>query len=137
MKRLFKKNLGALAVIFDFTAEFISTNHIDESTAFAVNLAIEELFTNIVKYGDESGEVVSIQLDTCGNELVVELVDFDANPFDVTKAGKVDVTKSIEERGVGGLGLHLVHNVMDEITYEYKNRNAYITLTKHLEDANV
>lgn len=137
MERSFKKNIGALNVIFDFTSEFVESSDIDESTAFAMNLAIEELFTNIVKYGSKGDEVISLQLNTCGRELVIKIIDFNVEPFDITKAGRADVTQSLEERKVGGLGLHLVHNVVDKVSYEYKNRNAYITLTKHLEDSNV
>ncbi len=49
----------------------------------------------------------------------------------------LDVTKTLEERRIGGIGLHLVRNVVDKITYEYEDRNACITLIKHLEDTNV
>jgi anti-sigma regulatory factor (Ser/Thr protein kinase) len=137
MKRSFKKDIGALSVIFDFTSEFVDSNHIDESTEFAMNLAIEELFTNIVKYGSKGDEVISIHLDTRGHELVIKITDFDVEPFDITKVNKVDVTAPLDERRIGGLGLLIVHGLFDKVSYEYKNRNAYITLRKGLEDLNV
>ncbi len=136
MKRSFEKNIDSLNDVFDFTSKFVDSHNIDDKTAFAVSLAIEELFTNIVKYsgGDEK---ISILLNIKDKNLIIQLTDFDVEKFDLTKAKHLDVTKALEERAVGGIGLHLVRNMVDRITYEYKDRVACITLTKHLEESNV
>jgi len=137
MRRSFKRDVAALNDIFRFTDEFVSGNKIDKSVSFAMNLAIEELFTNIIKYSTGNGSDISIHLDVTGGDLVIKITDFDVERFDLTKAEKVDTDKSLEERKVGGIGLHLVRNMVDKITYEYKDRSACITLVKHLEDLNV
>lgn len=123
--------------VFRFTSEFVDANQIDDSVSFAMNLAIEELFTNIIKYSADSGNDVSIHLDIAAGDLVIKITDFDVEAFDMTAAERVDVDKSLEDRKVGGIGLHLVRNMVDKITYEYKDRKACITLVKHLEDPNV
>ena len=102
-----------------------------------MNLAIEELFTNIIKYSADSGSDVSIHLDITAGDLIIKITDFDVEAFDVSAADRVDVDKPIEERRPGGIGLHLVRNMVDKITYEYKDRKACITLVKHLEDSDV
>ena len=137
MKRSFKKSIDALDDVFEFTSRFVDSHDLDETTAFAANLAIEELFTNIVKYSGGGGETISILLNITGKNLVIRLTDFDVEKFDLTKVKHVDVGKTLDERAVGGIGLHLVRNVVDKITYEYKDRVACITLTKHLEEPNV
>ncbi len=137
MKRSFERNIDALHDVFDFTSKFADSNNVDETAAFAMNLAIEELFTNIVKYSSGGGNRISILLNICDKTLIIKLTDFDVEPFDITRADRVDVMKSLEERSVGGIGLHLVRNVVDKITYEYKDRVACITLIKHLEGTNV
>ena len=137
MHRSFERDVAALENIFHFTDEFASANKIGKSATFAMNLAIEELFTNIVKYSADSGNDISIHLDIAGNDLVIKITDFDVERFDITEWSKVDVDRSLEERKVGGIGLHLVRNMVDKITYEYEARTACITLVKHLEDLNV
>ncbi len=137
MQRSFNRNITALDQVFAFTAEFSDENQLDESVSLAMNLAIEELFTNIVKYTTDTGNDISIHLNVLDGNLVVKITDFDVERFDVTRSDKVDVNKSLEERKVGGIGLHLVRNIVDKITYEYKDRTACITLVKHLEDLDV
>jgi serine/threonine-protein kinase RsbW len=137
MHRSFRREVSALDDVFRFTSEFVDANQIDDSVSFAMNLAIEELFTNIIKYSADSGNDVSIHLDIAAGDLVIKITDFDVEAFDMTAAERVDVDKSLEDRKVGGIGLHLVRNMVDKITYEYKDRKACITLVKHLEDPNV
>ncbi len=137
MQRSFSRNIAALDKVFAFTAEFSDETQLDESVSLAMNLAIEELFTNIVKYTTDTGNDISIHLNVLDGDLVVKITDFDVERFDITRADKVNVNKSLEERKVGGIGLHLVRNIVDKITYEYKDRTACITLVKHLEDLDV
>jgi anti-sigma regulatory factor (Ser/Thr protein kinase) len=137
MHKSFKRDVAALETIFRFTDEFASAKKISRSATFAMNLAIEELFTNIIKYSADNGNDISIHLDIAGNDLIIKITDFDVERFDITESSKIDVDKSLEERKVGGIGLHLVRNMVDKITYEYEGRTACITLVKRLEDLNV
>ena len=132
MQKTFKRDLTSLDKIFISISQFISQNKIDESVSFTVNLVVEELFTNMVKYTPGDKEVL-ICLEKKNGELIITLTDFGVSAYDITKADQVDVNKRLEERKPGGLGLHLVKQMMDDIKYEYKNRNSKITLIKHLE----
>ncbi len=134
MEKHFQRDIKSLDKIFEFICEFIAENKIDESTAFSINFAIEEIFTNMVKYNPENQNNISISLNKDGNKLILCLTDYDVGHFDITKLKEVDISQSLQERKAGGLGLHIVKQMVDEIDYEYKNRNSRITIIKHLEN---
>jgi anti-sigma regulatory factor (Ser/Thr protein kinase) len=134
MEKHFQRDVKTLDKIFEFICEFIAENKIDESTAFSINFAIEEIFTNMVKYNPENQNNISISLNKDGNKLILCLTDYDVGHFDITKLKEVDISQSLQERKAGGLGLHIVKQMVDEIDYEYKNRNSRITIIKHLEN---
>ena len=73
------------------------------------------------------------QLKKNEDDLIIHLTDFDVDPFDINKIAEVDTKQSLEERRVGGLGIHLVKQMMDKNEYEYKDRQSKIILIKHLE----
>lgn len=133
MEKKFKRNIKSLNQIFKFIAEFITSNNIDDTISFTLNLVVEELFTNMVKYNLENTNDILITLDKDQDNLIISLIDFDVEPFDVTKTEGVNISKSLKERKIGGLGLHLVKQMVDKINYEYKNGNSKITLIKQLE----
>jgi anti-sigma regulatory factor (Ser/Thr protein kinase) len=117
--RAFPRSFDSLDAIVAFTATFFAGAGIDASLRPAVDLALEELFTNMVKYGGPSRADVDIAMASIPGGVEVTLTDRDAGPFDVTRAPDVDVTRPIEERSPGGLGLHLVRRMLDSIEYDY------------------
>jgi anti-sigma regulatory factor (Ser/Thr protein kinase) len=131
MQRSFKRTLGSLEPLFGFIGEFAGRERLDEDAVFALNLAIEELFTNMVKYGGGADEV-SIDLAVCDGDLVAVLIHPGADEFDPTSAEEADPDRPLSERVPGGLGLHLVRRMMDSVTYEHRDGAAQLRLTKHL-----
>lgn len=100
---------------------------------YPIQLAIEELFTNILKYQPDGRSDVAVYLEITDNQLVIRLTDFDSEPFDLTKTEEVNTSEYIQKKKPGGLGIHLVKQMVDSLDYEYNNRTSTITLTKHLE----
>lgn len=137
MKKTLPRDVQALHDLFSFIAEFVRRERLSSSVQFSLDLVMEELFVNTVRYHPENPNDISIRLERKQNAITVTLVDHDVKPFDITKKGAYDTTKPIEERDPGGIGIHLVHRMMDRVNYEYKNRNSIITLTKFLENADV
>jgi len=133
MDKKFKRDLNSLDGIFKFITEFSAKTGVDESVVFTINLVVEELFTNIVKYTSENTNKILLELKKNEGDLIIHLTDFDVDPFDISKTGEVDTKQSLEERRVGGLGIHLVKQMIDKIEYEYKDRQSKIILIKHLE----
>ena len=134
MGKKFKRNLSSLDDIFEFIDEFSVKTGLDESVVFTMSLVVEELFTNMVKYTSGNTNKILLELKKEENNLIIHLTDFDVDPFDITETAEVDTKQSLEERRVGGLGIHLVKEMMDKIEYEYKDRQSKIILIKHLEN---
>ena len=133
MEKNFKREISALDEIFEWIAAFASVHQIDQAAAYAVNLAVEELFTNMVKYNAGTTDDILIAIDRNETELMVTMIDSGGERFDVTQSAEVDVTQSLESRQPGGLGLHLVKKMVDRLEYEYVNQQNRITLIKRLE----
>ncbi len=131
MQRSFQRDLISLGPLFEFTGEFAAAHRLDGETVFAMNLAVEELFTNMVKYGG-GDDTVFVDLDVRGDDLVIELVHPGARAFDPTASAPVDARQSLDEREPGGIGLHLVRAMMDGVAYRHENGAARITVTKRL-----
>lgn len=104
-----------------------------DTLVFKVNLVLEELGINILSYGGESGgpspefEIVITSED---NALTIEVSD-EGRPFNpLDDAPKPSLSADLEDRPIGGLGLHLVQTMMDDTTYERaggKNRLTMVT----------
>ncbi len=133
MEQRFEREIKSLDKIFGFVDGFATSNAIDESVAYIMNFVIEEIFTNMVKYNPTSRSEILIDLKKDGKTLTISVTDFDSDPFDLTKAGEVDIHQSLRDRKVGGLGIHLVKKMVDTVDYEYQDRQSKVTLTKRLE----
>ena len=101
-------------------------------TAMDLNLALEEVVTNILFYAfdDNNEHLIRIVFEKENRKLLVEVID-EGKPFNLLKQEQIiDVRSPLEDRKIGGLGIHLLKNLMDEISY---NRNAncnHVYLTK-------
>ena len=132
-ERRFGRAFGSLESIFGFVAEFVEASGLPASAAFDLDLVIEELFTNMVKYHPHGAPEIEIGLTRLGPEVAVTLRDFDVERFDPTLAPPPDFSRPASERPTGGLGLHLVRRIARDIRYEYRDRNSTITVTLRTE----
>ena len=132
MERRFNRGVETLEPIFAFVRDVSHVHAIEPAAAFAINVAVEELFVNMVRYNAGGASGISIRFEKQGDDLHVVLTDFDADPFDPNAFPEPDLDGPLSERAVGGLGLHLVRQLMDAVRYEYHDRRSTITLTKKL-----
>jgi len=133
-----------LARTFDSIAEIHSTidgfcrkRSISASSVFAVQLAVEEFFTNLVKYNQGGGETIQFDVDLVGDRLIIQLIDHDVGCFDPALVPPMDVSTPLALRNPGGLGLHLIRSYLDDFTYDYSDRTLRITAVKNLEAQDV
>lgn len=131
LERRFRRDLGSLGEIVGFVQEFLSLSGVDGEHAFDVELILEELFTNMVKY-NRGHEDIAIALGFEKPVLTMRLRDFGVDRFDPTELAPVDVDRPVEERRAGGLGIHFVRTIADEVLYDYEDRNSTITVRKRL-----
>ena len=124
-------DLRELEVAADRVDAFCAEHGLSPSIAFAVNVSVDELLTNTISYGYDDGETHRIEMTVRleGSVLVVRLAD-DAKPYDPTTAPHPDIDAPIEERPIGGLGVHFVRVLMDEFRYRRSEGRNIVTLTK-------
>ena len=118
--------LSAVRGLSQMVEEFGDANNVPEPKIYMVNLALDELITNSVSYGfgGVAHPKIGITLRVSATKLVLEMED-NGTKFDPTQDTNPDVSSSVEDRSVGGLGLHLVKSFADRVSYEFadgKNR---------------
>jgi len=96
---------------------------IDPGLLPTVDLTVEELFTNMVKYSTMSDAAVRIDVTRVDGGVEVTLTDYDVEPFDITRAPDANIHLPIEQRKPGGLGLHLIRRLVDSVEYEYSKES--------------
>ena len=134
MERAFRRATGTLDEVVAFVDEFVAAHGVGPSVAYALHLATEEVFTNMVKYNAESPAAIRIRMEAHADAVVATITDEDADPFDPTTYAPARVDRPLRDRKPGGLGIHLLHRMVDEVTYDYQNRRSQIRLTKRLTD---
>ncbi len=110
-------------------AEWLEGLGIPEELNMPVNLALEEIVSNVMLYAypHSSGRVMVEYTAP-----LIFTVSDNGIPFDPTKQKEADITLSAEERQIGGLGIHLVRQIMDEVKYERVEDKNVLTLIKHI-----
>ena len=109
--------------------EFADEHALPAVVRRSVNVALDELLANAVSYGG-AGEV-TIEVGLGQGRLTVTLTD-DGAPFDPFGKAAPDTALSVEDRPIGGLGIHLVKQLMDEASYQRRNDRNVVVLAKRL-----
>lgn len=135
MRRGFRREIDALEEIFRFLEDFVDEAEIDGAAAFTINLVVEELFTNMVRHNTGGGDVIDLSIERMGDVVRLGLIDFDVGPFDPVDIPAPLTAAAIGERRPGGLGMHLVQAMVDDLNYEYtsETRQMRVLVTKRLE----
>ena len=122
------REIGAAAEKID---AFCEARGLSPQIAYAVNLSIDEILTNTISYGydDEAEHRIDLTLRQEGDTLVVVIVD-DGRAFDSSLEREPNVDATLEERALGGLGLFLVQQMMDDVDYQRRDALNVITLRK-------
>ena len=133
MKTAVARDMSALPDVMRLIEQFFADTGVDESVRFPIELAVEEVFTNMVRHNSAGKSQIEVALGVRDGDIVVTLTDFDAPPFNpTTDAPPVDASAPLSERTAGGLGIHLVKKMMDRIEYSHHNRTGTITLRKRM-----
>jgi serine/threonine-protein kinase RsbW len=137
MEKKIKKDLSSLNDMFDFIEQYADKNQLNPDIRFALNLAAEEIFTNLVKYNTQSRNDIRITLQKKSDRVILALTDFNVEKFDINQIKQYNIHQPLPERPVGKLGIPIVKKLMDKVEYEYKNRNSTITLVKYVRNGYV
>jgi sigma-B regulation protein RsbU (phosphoserine phosphatase) len=115
--------------------EFSEKAGIPMPVAMKVNLVFDELLNNIISYAFPAGgeHKVRIHAEKSADRLLI-IIEDDGLPFNPFAQSEVDTSQSLEERQIGGLGIHLVKNVMDDFSYERHLDSNVVTLVKSFDN---
>ena len=116
-----------------FVDEMCTAMSFDETVTMQMNLAIEEAVVNVMSYAYPPGTQGEVDIEAQANDVRLKFTICDSGiPFDPTVRAEVDTSLPVEERPIGGLGIHLVKQLMDSINYERVNGKNVLTLRKKL-----
>ena len=130
---LLKSDLPELTKLHPFLTGFCSREGLPGDLIFDLELILEELATNVMKYGgvDEGADCCRIELKRGGNGITIRFSDT-GTPFNPLERDEVDTSLPVEERPIGGLGIHFIRKLTDSQHYEYRDGENILTLVKHL-----
>lgn len=103
-----------------------------EDLLFKIRLSIEEVIENIVRYAYDNGTgYLEVSTERQNDELIIIFSDA-GRPFNPLDKPDPDITLSAEERPIGGLGIFICKQLMDDISYEYKDKCNVLMMKKNL-----
>ncbi len=125
--------LSAVRSLAQMVEEFGDANKLPDQQIYMINLALDELITNTVSYGlrGVTRPRIEITLQVGETSLALTMED-NGQPFDPTANPDPDLSSAVDERPVGGLGLHLIKTFADRVNYEYVNGKNRLTLEHDL-----
>ncbi len=101
---------------------------------FELNLCLDELFTNIISYGFKDGQEHCVRVTLTPEKGAICLcIEDDGIAFDPTQFEQPDVSCSVAQCKIGGLGIHIIKKLMDEICYERCGDKNVLRLKKKLK----
>ena len=106
---------------------------LQQKCVFEINVGLDELFTNIVSYGykDDLEHRIKFSLEKHDNALIVEVED-DGLPFNPLHVKKHEAPKDIDTVDIGGLGIHLIKEMVDNVDYKWSDGKNKVTLRKYV-----
>jgi len=105
--------------------------HVSTGGANDNPIVCDELITNTIKYGyaDTSEHEIAVRLSVRPHEVIIELED-DGQPFNPLNSAAPDTTLALQDRPIGGLGIHLLREMMDRCDYRHADGKNFVTFQK-------
>jgi len=128
--RAYMANTGA---VLDFVTDLLNAHNIPEHLHSDILVAVEEVFVNIAHYAYPPEKKGNVDIHaTVENGVCIRIKD-SGKPFNPLEQKAPDLSVPLSEREIGGLGLHFVKNLMDDVLYEYADGKNIITLIKNVD----
>ncbi len=128
-----ENRLPEISRLAELVESFGAGHGVPDRAIFNLNLALDEILTNIIEYafpdGGEHGILVRLALE--GGALRAEVID-DGPPYDPTLHPDPDTSLSVEERPIGGLGVYFAKRMMDRVEYHRDEGANRLTLVRLL-----
>jgi len=127
-----KNDLIEIERLAGHVRHFGRENQLPEDLIWEIRLVLEEIVTNIISYGYEDRVDHAIHVDIVNTDQAITLrIRDDARPFNPIEQPAPELEISIEDRGIGGMGIHIVSEIMDEIGYKREEDSNLLVMIKH------
>jgi len=126
-----RNSIEEVARLHDFVEDLGQRFSLPPKAVFDLDLCLEEAVTNIISYAFKSpgDHRIGVSVAWNGMELTIEVID-DGESFDPLSKSDPDIAAPLEEREIGGLGIHLIKKLMDRVEYRRQTNQNVLTLTK-------
>lgn len=124
-----------LSTVQEFIAEELMQYDVSPKVQFQIDVAVEEIFINIASYSYENGvgqATINCEINQSPLSVVIQFLD-NGVPFDPLAKEDADLSEEAILERVGGLGIYMVKNTMDGVSYTYEDGKNILTIEKHLE----
>lgn len=126
--RVFKADVKELNNLFDYSTKLLELLNFTKHDIIMINTALEEVFVNVAHYSKSATVEVTLSSD---KKKVTFIFKDNGEPFNPLNKKDPNITAKSEEREIGGLGIYMVKNIMDEVTYKYEDNHNILTLVKY------
>lgn len=122
-------NEKAMQAALDFTEKCLSENGVSHKIMMQINVAVDELFSNIIKYS--KAENSEIEFEFSDDKIIYKFID-NGTQYNPLLRQDPNISLSADERSIGGLGIFIVKKTMDSMEYEYKDGQNILTIKKSI-----
>ena len=131
---ILKNDLAELTRLAELTEQFGEEHAWPARVIYGVNLSLDELVTNVISYGYEDAQAHQILIHfSFENGVLTLLMEDDGRAFNPLDIPEPDVSKPLEERATGGLGIFLVRKTMDQVEYRRNGGRNILKMTKKID----
>lgn len=127
-------DLSEVKQLSDFVANIASELDIEDKERLKLNLALEEAIVNVILYAytpSDKGKDICMKVNADEKSIIFRLED-EGIAFDPTSSAMPDIALSAKDRPIGGLGIHLIREIMSQVKYERRGNKNVLTMIKDL-----
>ena len=127
-----ENDLSELDRIHDCLERLAEEWNIPPKPVFDITLTVEELVSNVINYGyEDTGNLIMLTF-SLNDDVLSILIEDEGKAFNPLDMPAPDINAPVEERKIGGLGIHLAKTLMDSFAYERKGDRNHVTLTRRI-----
>ena len=131
-----RNDLSELERLAQAVSAWCQKSYVIADVEYQLNLALDEIVSNVIRHGwkDHGEHQLHVRVSCAENELTMEVED-DAAPFNPLEVPAPDISRPLEDRPIGGLGIHLVRQIMDGLEYRRHDGKNLLVMKKRIAGA--
>ncbi len=130
-----KNDLSELKALHQHLNNWGGCPRLSDDCISQINICVDELFTNIVSYGfkDDLKHMIKFTINVDNNLLIISIED-DGIPFNPLEKKDPEIPVDVDSAKIGGLGIHIIRKLMDDVCYERKQGKNKLTMKKFSQE---